>query len=99
MALALLVNVRELALIQLFPVFRIELRHWDSFLFLLEDLLHTLFRLGLAAADPTEGPPRDGAPAGGWGVHRRVKRVSVGPAARDYSVAPSGTSRAEEARS
>src|SRR5438309_6965549 len=26
---------------------------------------------------PDRGPPRDGAPAGGRGVHRRVKRVSA----------------------
>ena len=35
-------------------------------------------RLGTSGTD--RGPPRDGVPAGGRGVHRRVKRVSVSAA-------------------
>src|SRR5437773_10115019 len=37
---------------------------------------------------PDRGPPRDGAPAGGRGVHRRVKRVSVRPRGIARSRAP-----------
>src|SRR5438552_10722398 len=69
---AVLVHVGEPALIQFFPVFRIELSHCYSFLFPLRGLLHTLFRTieNASRRGPTEGPPRDGAPAGGRGVHR-----------------------------
>src|SRR6266550_6060524 len=36
------------------------------------------------------GPPRDGAPAGGRGVHRRVKRVSAGRRAPPIIGGPCG---------
>ena len=38
-----------------------------------------LFGHGRNLSGTDRGPPRGGAPAGGRGVRRRVKRVSVGP--------------------
>src|SRR2546423_321424 len=40
------------------------------------------------------GPPRDGVPAGGGGVHRRVKRVSAGAAVLPEPVLPTFVKRA-----
>src|SRR5207237_9281236 len=79
---AVLVHVGEPALIQFFPVFRIELSHCYSFLFPLSGLLHPLFRpSGRAAttrrrdrnplyATGTPRPPA-GAPSRGGPRSRR----------------------------